>query len=552
MNSKPNLLLVDDDPQVLAAIRRDMRRYRKDYRVIAAGSADEALDVLEELRQRREAVAMLISDQRMPKMNGVDFLEKAKVLHPQAKRLLLTAYADTEVAIQAINDVQLDYYLMKPWDPPEEKVYPVVDELLFDWQLTYRPDFRGMRVVGFQWSPKSHRVKDFLSGNLVPYRWVNVERDGDALLDEHGIDPGALPAVIFEDGSVMTDPDLAALAEKAGVGSTTVAEDLYDVAIIGAGPAGLAAAVYGASEGLRTLLIERRAPGGQAGTSSRIENYLGFPTGLSGAELTRRALTQAKRLGAELLAPREVQRITVQEGIKVLDCGDGPPVRAKSVILAAGVDYRRLEAEGIDDFTGAGIYYGSAATEAAACQDGEVYIIGGGNSAGQAAVYLSRFACRVHILIRKPDLTSSMSAYLIEQIANTPNIELHGGTVVTAARGEDRLHELVLKSLGDGSERTVEATALYIFIGAKPYTEWLDGALVTDKRGFVVTGPDLATYDAFKTGWKLDRAPLSLESSEPGILAAGDVRSGAMNRVASAVGEGSMAIKLVHDYLATV
>lgn len=549
--TKPIMLLVDDDPQVLAAIRRDVRRYRKEYRVIGAGSAGEALEVLEELKQQGEPVAMLISDQRMPQMNGVDFLEKARRLHPQAKRLLLTAYADTEVAIQAINDVRLDYYLMKPWDPPEEKIYPVLDELLFDWQLSFRPDFRGMRVVGFQWSPKSHAIKDFLSGNLVPYRWHDVERDGDSVLEEHDLDHSALPVVIFEDGTVLEKPTLSDLAGRAGI-SSTAQQELYDVAIVGAGPAGLAAAVYGASEGLRTLLIERHSPGGQAGTSSRIENYLGFPSGLSGAELTRRALTQARRLGAELLAPQEVQRIEIQEAVKLLHVSEGEPIHAKSVILSAGVDYRKLEAEGIEDFTGAGIYYGSAATEAAACQDGEVYIIGGGNSAGQAAVYLSRFACNVHIVIRRHSLVDTMSAYLIHQIDDTPNITVHGRTIVSAARGDDRLATLELQDLDSDASRSVEATALYIFIGARPYTDWLADLLITDSRGFIVTGPDLTNHDDFKRQWKLERPPLSLESSQPGIIAAGDVRAGAMNRVASAVGEGSMAIKLVHDYLATV
>ncbi|MEM7357089.1 MAG: FAD-dependent oxidoreductase, partial [Acidobacteriota bacterium] len=462
-----------------------------------------------------------------------------------------TAYADTEVAIQAINDVQLDYYLMKPWDPPEEKIYPVLDELLFDWQLTYRPDFRGIRVVGFQWSPKSHHLKDFLSGNLVPYRWYDVEGEGEALLAEFELERSQLPAVILEDGEVLVDPQLADVATRAGIRSTA-AQELYDVVIVGAGPAGLAAAVYGASEGLRTLLVERRAPGGQAGTSSRIENYLGFPTGLSGAELARRAITQARRLGAELMVPHQVHRIELEGPLKTLHLADAEPIRAKSVIVAAGVDYRKLDAEGIDDFTGAGVYYGSAATEAAACKDGEVYIVGGGNSAGQAAMYLSRFACNVHIVIRRPDLTATMSAYLIHQIESTPNIQLHPKQVVTAVRGSDRLETLTLEQLDSGESREVEATAMYIFIGAKPYTEWLADLLLTDPRGFIVTGLDLPKYESFKTDWRLERSPLALEASHPGIFAAGDVRSGAMNRVASAVGEGAMAIKLVHDYLATV
>ncbi|MEM7586004.1 MAG: FAD-dependent oxidoreductase [Acidobacteriota bacterium] len=552
MANKPTLMLVDDDPQVLAAIRRDVRRrYHKDYRVVGADSAANALEALEELRQRGEAVAMMISDQRMPTMNGVDFLEQARELHPQAKRLLLTAYADTDAAIQAINDVSLDYYLMKPWDPPEEKIYPVLDELLFDWLIHYRPDFRGLRVIGFQWSPKSHHLKDFLTGNLVPYRWHDVESGGDELLEKYGLERTALPAVILEDGTALPDPELAELATRAGIRSSA-GDELYDVVIIGAGPAGLAAAVYGASEGLRTLLVERRAPGGQAGTSSRIENYLGFPTGLSGAELTRRAVTQVKRLGAELAIPQEVTRIEISGPVKTLSLRDGETVRAKSVVVAAGVDYRKLAAEGIDDFTGAGIYYGSAATEAQACTDGEVYIVGGGNSAGQAAMHLSRFACTVHIVIRRPDLTATMSAYLIDQLEATPNVKLYGRTVVSAARGGDRLETLELTDLDTEETREVPATAMYIFIGAKPYTEWLADLLLLEPRGFIRTGLDLHAEDDFKTSWKLEREPFALESSRPGIFAAGDIRAGAMNRVASAVGEGAMAIKLVHDYLSTV
>ncbi len=552
MAKKPTLMLVDDDPQVLAAIRRDVRRkYHKNYRVMGAESAAAALEALAELQTRGEPVAMMISDQRMPTMNGVDFLEKARDLHPQAKRLLLTAYADTEVAIQAINDVSLDYYLMKPWDPPEEKIYPVLDELLFDWRLTYRPDFHGLRVIGFQWSPRSHRLKDFLSGNLVPYRWHDVEGDGDQLLEQHGLDRTELPAVILEDGTVLRNPELAELATQAGMRSNAVAE-LYDVVIVGAGPAGMAAAVYGASEGLRTLLIERRAPGGQAGTSSRIENYLGFPTGLSGADLTHRAITQAKRLGAQLVMPQEVTRIEVSGPLKILSLRDGEQIRAKSVVIAAGVDYRKLEAQGIENFTGAGIYYGSAATEAQACTDGEVYIVGGGNSAGQAAMHLSRFAKTVHIIVRRPDLIATMSTYLIHQLEATSNIVLHGRTVINAAGGKSRLETVELTNLDTQKTTEAPATAMYIFIGAKPFTEWLADLLILEDRGFVCTGLDLHKHDSFKTSWTLDREPFALESSQPGVFAAGDIRAGAMNRVASAVGEGAMAIKMVHDYLSTV
>ncbi len=551
---KPLLLLVDDDPQVLAAIRRDVRRqYREEYRILATESAQDALDTLEDMAKKGEPVAMLISDQRMPGISGVEFLERAQKIQPQAKRLLLTAYADTGVAIQAINDVRLDYYLMKPWDPPEEKIYPILDDLLFDWRLHYRPAFHGLRVLGFQWSPKSHGLKDFLSGNLVPYRWYDVESDseGQKLLDEHGIERGALPAVILEDGAVMTNPDLPALATRIGL-TATVRAQLYDVVIIGAGPAGLAAAVYGASEGLRTLVIERHAPGGQAGTSSRIENYLGFPSGLSGADLTGRAMAQARRLGAEFMTPREVVRVETAETLKILHLKNGEKIQTRSVVIATGVDYRKLAVEGIDRFTGAGVYYGSAATEAAACRDGEVYLVGGGNSAGQAAVFLSRFASTVHILVRREDLAETMSAYLVQQIAATENIVLHGRTVVDGVDGGERLERLRMRDVDSDEVREVEAVALYIFIGARPQTAWLEDLLTIDRRGFIETGLGLEKYDTFKNAWKLERAPFALESCQPGVLAAGDVRAGAMNRVASAVGEGAMAIKLVHEYLNTV
>ena len=569
--TKPVILLVDDDEQVLAAFGRDVRkRYRKDFRILSSDSPEEALETLTELGRRGTPIAMVIADQRMPGMTGVELLERAKQDHPQSKRLLLTAYADTEAAIRAINEVRLDYYLMKPWDPPEERVYPVVDGLLDDWRLDFRPPFRGIRVLGYQWSPQSHEIKDFLARNLVPYRFVDVEARSSVENEVGGSESGSgngngsgdrireladrpedLPAVVLEDGNLLRRPSLAELAMSIGL-RTEVACDLWDVVIIGAGPAGLAAAVYGASEGLRTLLIERRAPGGQAGTSSRIENYLGFPNGLSGSELTHRAISQARRLGAEFLAPGEVVRLDPGEPVKTISLAgsEEPPIRARAVILATGVDYRKLDEPGIAERTGAGVYYGAAMTEAAACADQDVYIVGGGNSAGQAAMYLSRFAARVRICIRGADLTKSMSAYLIEQIDQTPRIEVLSGTRVVGAGGEGRLESLVL-ARGDEREE-VPAGALYIFIGARPYTDWLGDAVATDPRGFVRTGADLAEEADFRTSWKLERSPLPLETGRPGIFAAGDVRAGAMNRVAAAVGEGAMAIKLVHEYLATV
>jgi len=552
---KPIIFSVDDDPQVLRSLRSDLRSaFRKDYRILSTESAREALNSLAELRKKGEEVALFISDQRMPEMLGVDFLERAKSLFPEAKRVLLTAYSDTEAAIRAINDVQLDYYFMKPWDPPAEKLYPVINELLEEWWVHYRPVYRGIRIVGYQYSPKSHTIKDFLSGNLIPYQWVDVESAPDKageLLGLHGLTPKQLPAVFFEDGSYLSDPPVTELAAKVGL-NPKAQSDLYDVAIIGAGPAGLAAAVYGGSEGLKTLLIERRRPGGQAGTSSRIENYLGFPKGLSGAELTRRALTQASRFGIEFLTPQEVVDMEIEGHYKKLKLADGSQIITKSLVLTTGVDYRKLPAAGADELTGSGVYYGAAMTEANACRDREVYIVGGGNSAGQGAVYLAQFARKVNILIRKPDLSASMSSYLIDQIHDIENIEVHGRRQVLEARGDGHLESLLLENLDDGCQNEVAADALFIFIGARPATQWLPDALVRNAKGFLVAGKDLLIYDQFKKQWKHEREPFLLETSLPGVFAAGDVRAGAMNRVASAVGEGAMAIKLVHEYLAEV
>ncbi|MEL6134824.1 MAG: FAD-dependent oxidoreductase, partial [Bacteroidota bacterium] len=431
-------------------------------------------------------------DQRMPEMLGVDLLAKAKVYYPYAKRVLLTAYSDTDAAIKAINDVQLDYYLTKPWDPPEEKLYPVLTDLLNDWEATYVPEFEGIRVIGYQWSPQSHTVKDYLTGNLIPYQWLDIQTDPRAqeILETHSLTEQALPLVILEDGEALPNPSLQAIAGKLGK-SVTASHEFYDVAIIGAGPAGLAAAVYGASEGLKTLLIERRAPGGQAGTSSRIENYLGFPAGLSGAELTRRAISQAERFGTEFLSPAEVQHVQIQDQYKVIELSTGQKIYAKALVVTTGVDYRKLEAPGVGDFTGAGIYYGAATTEAYACKGTDVYIVGGGNSAGQGAMYLSRFAQKVYIVIRREDLSSSMSQYLIDQIDQTENIEVLPFTEVSEARGLEKLECVLLKNRNTGEERLASARALFIFIGAKPYTDWIQLGIMRDPKGYILTGRDV-------------------------------------------------------------
>ena len=548
---KPIIFVVDDDPQVIRAIERDLRQnYRKDYRILSAESGKVALTALKKLRLKNDTVAMLISDQRMPVMSGVDFLNSAKKYYPDAKYVLLTAYSDIDAAIKAINDVQLDYYLMKPWDPPDEHLFPILNELLYDWQASYRPEFEGIKIVGYQWSPRSHTIKDFLAGNLIPYLWFDVETSGRAreLLEIASIEYKDLPAVFFDNGEFIANPDNLAIAEKIGL-KAHASEIMYDVLIVGAGPAGLAAAVYGASEGLSTLMIEKMAPGGQAGTTTRIENYLGFPSGLSGSELSRRAITQSTRLGAEFLSPVEVMSINVKDKYKTVTLSDGSSINALSVIISTGVDYRRLNAKGIDKFTDAGIYYGAAVTEAHACKGNDVYIIGGGNSAGQAAMHLSKFAKNVYVLIRKDSLTSSMSHYLIEQINNTENITVLGRTEVVEAMGEGRLDEIVVKNSTTNETKTLKAQSLFIFIGTRPHTDWIKSDIVKNDKGYIETGRDLHKYDDFKVLWKLDRQPYLLESSSPGIFAAGDVRSGSMNRVASAVGEGSMAIKFVHDYL---
>ncbi len=549
---KPILLVVDDDPQVLRAVMRDLRnQYGKDYRILNTTSAKEALASLKDLKNKNEDVALFLSDQRMPEMLGVDFLQQAKEFFPEAKRVLLTAYSDTDAAIRAINDVQLDYYLMKPWDPPEEKLYPAINDLLEEWTSKHIPLFQGIRIVGYQWSPRSHQIKDFLSGNLIPYQWLDVESNpiGKELAELNKVDSKDLPALFFEDGSYMRNPDLTSVGERTGMRSKA-SKTMYDVVIIGAGPSGLAAAVYGGSEGLATAMIEKRAPGGQAGTSSRIENYLGFPNGLSGAELSRRAMSQASRFGVELLSPQEVVDISLLDNYKIITLRDGSVINARSVIITTGVDYRSLEASDVEKFTGAGIYYGASTTEAHACKDSDVFIVGGGNSAGQSAMYLSNFAANVYIVIRKKDLSATMSQYLIDQIKSTPNIQIIQETIVGQVYGNGKLEEICLEDMNTKAQKKVKAAALFIFIGAKPVTDWIKLDIIKDSKGFIETGRDLLRYESFKKSWKLQREPFLLETCSPGIFAAGDVRAGAMNRVASAVGEGAMAVKFVHEYLA--
>jgi thioredoxin reductase (NADPH) len=552
--NEPIIFCIDDDPQVLRAITRDLKaQYRKEYKVLSTSSTKEALEALLELKNKGEAVAIFIADQRMPEMDGVSFLVLALEFYPDAKRVLLTAYSDTDAAIKAINEVNLDYYLMKPWDPPEERLFPVIDDLLDEWQNSYKPDFKGMKLVGYQFSPKSHNLKEYLAGNLVPYQWMDVEKSKEAqkLLELNNIQLKDLPIILFEDGTTLQTPSIKELAARIGL-SPGLKNEVYDVVIIGAGPAGLAASVYGASEGLKTLLIERHSPGGQAGTSSKIENYLGFPAGLSGSELTRRALTQSTRFGTEFLSPQDVRSIHEKDGYKRLVLEGGMEINTRAVVITTGVDYRKLETKGIEEFTGAGIYYGAAMTEAASCKDKEVYVVGGGNSAGQAAMYLSKFARNVFIVIRKEDLVSSMSSYLIDQIKGTVNIHVLGKTEIKEALGENRIEQVRLGSIDHDETETKVADAVYIFIGSKPYTDWIGDEIIRNGKGFIETGRDVQNYERFNKIWKLQRDPYLLETSAAGIFAAGDVRANAMNRVASAVGEGSMAISFVHKYLAEV
>jgi thioredoxin reductase (NADPH) len=550
--NRPALLVVDDDPQVLAAVRRDLRaRYREHYAVLSAAAGAEALATAGELKSRGEALAMVISDQRMPGMPGHEVLARVRDVFPLARRVLLTAYSDIEAAIRAINEAHLDHYLSKPWDPPEERLYPVVDDLLDSWQAEYLPEMKGLRLVGHQWSPRSHAIKDFLASNLVPYRWLDLARDADArtLVAAAGIAAGELPALFFEDGSALRDPSPRQVAERLGR-TLSAALDLYDLVIAGAGPAGLGAAVYGASEGLRTLLLDRHAPGGQAGSSSRIENYLGFPAGVSGAELTRRALAQAQRLGAEFVAPLEVAAVSAEARFPRLRLADGREVVTRTLLIATGMSYREHAAPGMAEHTGAGVYYGAASTEAPAFAGRRVLVVGGGNSAGQGALHLARYARDVQIVVRRPDVRETMSQYLVDQIARTPNVSLRPRTEIQRVEGTGHVERVELVSLEDGTASTEEVDAVFIFIGTRPCSGWLPPEVLRDAKGFVLTGRDLAAADGHARLWKERREPLPLETSLPGVFAAGDVRAGAINRVASAVAEGAMTVRLVHEYLA--
>jgi len=552
--AKPTMLAVDDDRVVLSAVERDLRRkYGKDYRILGADSGAAALDALNQLKLRNDPVALMLVDQRMPRMTGVEFLAQAILLYPDAKRVLLTAYADTEVAIRAINDIRLDHYLMKPWDPPEERLYPVLSDLLDDWHANFRLPFEGIRVIGHPWSPQAHAIRDFLARNQIPYQWLNIEIDASAstLLEAGAVDPAVLPVVILSDGTCLVQPTLAQIAEKAGLKAHAQAP-FYDLVVVGSGPAGLAAAVYGSSEGLRTLVIEREAPGGQAGQSSRIENYLGFPVGLSGADLARRGVAQATRFGAEILTPQEVTGIRLNEHYKVLTLADGSEVSCHALLVASGVQYRKLDAPGVEALTGAGIYYGAAISEALSTRGKDVLVIGGGNSAGQAAMYLSGFARQVIILVRGQGLVEGMSQYLVDQIKATPNIAVRTQAQVTAAQGAQNLESVTIADSGTGAVETIPAAALFIFIGALPRTDWLGDLVERDKAGFIPSGPDLLRVGKRPRGWTLGRDPYWLESSVPGIFVAGDVRARSVKRIASAVGEGSMAVQFVHQYLASL
>jgi len=543
---RPAIAVVDDEPAVLAAVARDLRRGFGDrYRILRAGSGPEALDLLREVRARGEQVAMLIADQRMPGMAGTDYLVEARTIFPDAKRALLTAYADTEAAIAAINDVSLDYYLLKPWDPPEEELFPVVEDLLTSWENDAPEDSGGLRVLGHRFSKESHELRDFLARNRVPARWIDVERDGEAreLLKVLGIDGDRLPVVLDDDGSVLERPTPLELAERLNV-SAQPTEDHYDLVIVGGGPAGLAAAVYGASEGLRTIMVERDAPGGQAGQSSRIENYLGFPAGLSGSDLAQRAFSQARRLGAEFIGVQDAVALRPEGAGRFVQLSGGNTLSSNCVLVASGVSYRKLDLPGFDELSGAGIYYGAAPVEARSCSDQHVVVIGGANSAGQAALYLSNHATQVTMLVRGPSLQASMSHYLVERLEQLDNVDVRTRTQAVAAEGDGHLRALRVRG-PDGDEAEVGADACFVFIGASPRTDWLSGVVARDERGFILAGPDVPA-----DGWPLPRDPYVLETSVPGVFVAGDVRARSVKRVASAVGEGSMAVSLIHQYLA--
>jgi thioredoxin reductase (NADPH) len=555
--AKPILLSVDDDSDVLRAIERDLRtHYGAGYRVLASDSPEGGLDLLRQLKVRNETVALLLADQRMPKMDGVHFLQQAKDIFPDAKRALLTAYADTNAAISAINEVNINYFFLKPWDPPEEHLYPQLDDLLDDWQASYRPAFEGIRVLGTRWSPRAYEMRDFLARNHVPYQWVDVELAGNdpetrQLLSALGPEAASLPVVLFPDGTKFLESVPADVAPKVGL-RTQAQTSFYDLAIVGGGPAGLAAAVYGASEGLHTVIVEREAPGGQAGMSSRIENYLGFPTGLSGSDLARRAVVQAQRFGVEILSPLEAVGARTEGSYRILRLANGTEISCHALMIASGVQWRRLGAPGVDRLQGAGVYYGGGATEALSCKGEIVYVVGGANSAGQAAMNFARYAERVVILVRGDSLASTMSQYLIDQIKKTPNIQVWTHASVAEAHGESHLEEISVQCSDTNKVERVPAAAMFIFIGALPRTDWLGGVVERDDRGFILTGPDLMWNGPRPIGWTLERDPFLLETSVPGIFAVGDVRHGSVKRVASGVGEGSVAVQFIHQYLSKV
>jgi thioredoxin reductase (NADPH) len=561
---KPVLLIVDDDPQVLQAVGIDLRhKYGDHFRVLKADSGATALDILKQLKLRNEPPALFLVDQRMPHMTGLEFLEQAMKIYPDAKRVLLTAYADKDAAIRSINNAKIDFYLMKPWDPPEQNLFPVVDDLLDDWMASFRPPFEGIRVVGLRWSPKSYETRDFLARNGIPYQWLDAESDKEAKsLVEYATTPNSggvatphLPLVLFPDGSYLSEPTNSQIADKIGL-KTHPQMPFYDMIIVGAGPAGLAAAVYGASEGLHTLLIEREAPGGQAGMSSNIENYLGFPTGLTGANLARRAVAQAARFGAEILTPQEATGIRVDDPYRFVKLNDGTEISCHALLIATGVSYRRLDVPGIERLTGAGLYYGAAMTQALSYRDEDVYFVGGANSAGQAAMYFSKYARKVTLLVRSDSLAKGMSQYLVDQINETKNIRVWLHSSVIEVKGENRLGAITVNDANRGEKQTVPTEGLFIFIGAQPHTDWLSGVVARDTFGFILTGPDLMMHDGHNNnrpkGWNLDRQPFLLETNIPGIFAAGDVRSGSLKRLASGVGEGSIAVQFVHQYLKRV
>lgn len=552
--AKPIIFTLDDEPQVLNAVNRDLRaHYRGDYRIMQAGSGAEALEIVKKLKQRNTPVALFLVDQRMPQMGGTDFLAEARKFFPNAKKVLLTAYADTEAAIASINAIGLDYYLMKPWDPPEQNLYPVLDDLLSDWQSSVDLPYDGIRVAGTIWSASSHDVKDFLSRNRIPYQWLDIEQDSQAfeLVEASQEGQHKLPVVFFPDGKVLVDPDLVTLAEATGL-RTHATEPFYDYIIIGGGPAGLAGAVYGASEGLKTLLIEKEATGGQAGTSSRIENYLGFPSGVSGSDLAQRATIQATRLGAEILTAQEVTGIRVEDPYRYVKLGDGSELGCKAMLISTGVSVRKLEVPGIEPLTGAGVYYGAALTEAANFRGRHIFVVGGANSAGQASMFFSRYASKVTMLVRSSSLQLGMSQYLVDQIGDTANIEVLTRTEVVEVHGGDRLESITIINKDTEQTNTLPAAALFIFIGAAAHTEFLAGIVERNSTGFILTGTDLIRDGKHPKGWNRNRDPFLLETSVPGIFAAGDVRHGSTKRVASAVGEGAVSVRFAHQYLKEV